>query len=115
MGEREARMDTPSARGEVDVEQQDVPIKWGRLVTDLEKATFVMLVLAQIALVIFMVVSIVGMFYLAAYATFVTLGTGMYFGYIRGNAVRVTSDQFPDLYERATRIAAKMQMRLPEV
>jgi Zn-dependent protease with chaperone function len=68
-------------------------------------------VLAYIALVI----SLIGIAYIVIGALVAMMIHGFLIGYLRGNAIRVTSRQFPDLYRITNDLAAKMEMQAPVV
>jgi len=57
-----------------------------------------------------LVLSLVGIVYIAVGALIALVVHGLFIGYLRGNAIRVTERQFPEVYALAQRLAAQMEL-----
>jgi Zn-dependent protease with chaperone function len=75
----------------------------------------VLVILLSIALWIVIAVSIVGIFYAVFFAIFFFLAHVALVAHLRGSAIKLGSDQLPDLYGRIVRVAEKLGMqKLPD-
>lgn len=85
------------------------------LVYPKEKVYFGISLIFSIILYLFLVISIIGLFYILIGALVGLIMQGMLIGNLRGNGVRVSEDQFPEVYRIASDLAQKMQMELPAI
>jgi len=51
-----------------------------------------------------------GLIYIAAAAAFILMGQAMFLAALKGNGVRITADQFPDLYARLEKASQKLEL-----
>jgi Zn-dependent protease with chaperone function len=81
-----------------------------------EKLYFVISLVISIIIYIALIVSIVGIVYIVLGALIAVLTHGFFLGQIRGNAVRVSEKQFPEVFRIATELAQQMQLNpLPAI
>lgn len=80
------------------------------LVQPSERLLFVVLLLVSIATYVVLVVSIIGIAYLVGAVVFMLFLNGLAVGYIRGNAVRVSESQLPEVHAVAKDLAQQMQL-----
>jgi len=73
-----------------------------------EKPIFIAALTVSIFFYLLCIVSIVFLVYLPFVVAFLVISQGLALGHLRGNAVRVTPAQFPDLYAIAERTAGRM-------
>jgi Zn-dependent protease with chaperone function len=63
-----------------------------------------------------LIVSVIGIFYGAMFLAFVLIAHALFLAHVRGNGVRLSQAQLPDLYARCKAIAAKLGLaETPEV
>jgi Zn-dependent protease with chaperone function len=65
-------------------------------------------VLASVALYALLAVTVIGLIYAAALALFFFVAHAVFMAYVRGSAVKLGPDQFPDLHRRVTEIAQRI-------
>lgn len=76
----------------------------------------ILVILVSIAIWIMMVVSMIGIFYAVMIGAFLLLGHIGFISYLRGSAVRIGPDQFPELYSRVEILANRVGLNpVPEV
>ncbi len=75
-----------------------------------ETLYFVLCLGISVLVYLAMVVSIVGMLYLAIFAVIGFFAQGILIGAVRGSGVRVSEEQFPEVHRLAGELAAKMGM-----
>ncbi len=85
------------------------------LVYPKEKVYFVISLVFSIILYLLLLISIIGLFYILIGALIGLILQGLLIGNLRGNGVRVSEDQFPEVYRIASDLAQKMQMDLPAI
>lgn len=71
----------------------------GSLVHSKEKTYFAICLAFSILVYLVLVVSIVGLVYIVVAAPVVLVAQGLFIGRLRGNAVAVSSRQFPELHQ----------------
>jgi Zn-dependent protease with chaperone function len=69
-----------------------------------------MCILASVAIYLLLVISVVGVIYAAAIAAFVFVAHAAFAAHVRGSAVRLGPQQFPELHRRVEDIARRMGM-----
>lgn len=87
------------------------------LVQRREHTYFVMLVVVQLLIVAALLALTmgIGLLYLAGFLLFAGVAHGLLVGYLRGSAVHIGPEQFPDLHERITRLGANLGLeRIPD-
>lgn len=85
------------------------------LVYPKEKTYFIISLVISIILYLILVISIIGLFYILIGAIVGLFLQGLLIGNLRGNGVRVSEEQFPEVYRIASDLAQKMQMDLPAI
>jgi Zn-dependent protease with chaperone function len=87
-----------------------------RLRSSKEKPLFILGVLFSAAVWVALIVSIVGAIYGAFFLAFVLIAHALFLAHVRGNGVRISPRQLPELYERCKAIAGKFGLKdVPEV
>ncbi len=61
------------------------------------------------------VISVIGLAYLPFVVLAAIISHGFYIGYIRGHAIKISHDQFPEIFEMLQDLSSQMQMSQPEV
>lgn len=88
----------------------------GELVYPKEKIYFAISLTYSILFYLLIIVSIVGIAYLISLMIFGLFMQGLFIGYIRGNAIKVTSKQFAEVHEIAQEYSLKLGFdRLPDI
>jgi len=81
-----------------------------------EKVYFALCFGISILIYVALVVSVVGIAYIALGALIGLLVHGLSLGHLRGNGIRVSARQFPDVYELTQKLASELQMKeVPDV
>ncbi len=70
----------------------------------------ILVVMAAIAIWVFLAVTIVGFVYVILIAIFLFLSHVVMVAYIRGNALRLGPNQLPDLYDRVHALSVRLGM-----
>lgn len=87
-----------------------------RLVYPKEPPLFVIGVIFSALFWLLLVVSIVGIFYGLIGLTFALVSHAIFLAYVKGNGVRVSAQQFPDLYARCQKAARQLGLvAVPEI
>ncbi len=71
----------------------------------------VLVVLAALGIWLLLAVTIIGIVYVVLIGLFLFVVHVVFVAYVRGNAVRLGPDQFPELYERVRHLAQKIGLR----
>ena len=80
-----------------------------------ERPLFALCLLVSIALWLLALVSLIGIIYAALLGLFFFLVHLAFIAHVRGSAVRLSPEQFPELHQRVARMAVKLgMMRVPE-
>lgn len=82
------------------------------LVHPKERIYFTISILISILLYIILIVSVVGMLYIAIGGIVAFIMHGLLIGNIKGNGIRVSERQFPEVYSLAKQLAEKMALNL---
>ncbi|MBI2483314.1 M48 family metallopeptidase [Candidatus Uhrbacteria bacterium] len=82
------------------------------LVHPRERVYFVLLVLVSVVVYIGLVVSIVGMLWLLVWGVILLHAHGMFWGMIRGNALRISEQQLPEVHAMTVDLAHRMGFRV---
>ena len=86
------------------------------LVTTREKVYFGIMLSISLLFYLILTISIVGIVYVLFFALFFFVMQGLAIGNLRHNAVKITAEQFGDIYEKVKSYAAKLGLEeLPEV
>jgi Zn-dependent protease with chaperone function len=81
-----------------------------------ERPLFVLALLVSLTVWVVATVTVVGLVYAAMFGLFLFVMHLGFIAYVRGNAVRLSPDQFPELYEAVVRLADRIGLRpMPEV
>lgn len=81
-----------------------------------ERVMFGVLLAISILSYLLLLVSIIGIVYVAFFGLLMLVMQGLFVGSVRGNAVRLGERQFPDAYRLAQQLAAQMGIqRMPEI
>lgn len=81
-----------------------------------EKGAFVALAIASSITLVALIVSMVGLLYLAIFLLAALMGKALALAAIRGQGIRVTGDQYPQICEYVHNFAARLQLKYePEV
>lgn len=62
-----------------------------------------------------LVIALPLLIYAAAFAAFIFITQGLMIGHIRGNCIRVSERQFPEIHRAATEICQKLNMPVPPI
>ncbi|MDF2499613.1 MAG: peptidase [Anaerosporomusa subterranea] len=76
-----------------------------------EKLYFAISVIVSILIYFLLVLSVIGIFYLIIGALVGLIVQGLAVGHLRGNGIRVSEKQFPEVHQLAQEIAAQMELR----
>lgn len=80
-----------------------------------ERPLFVMCVLWSVTVWVLLTVSVVGILYAAVFALFFLFAHAAFVAHVRGNGVRLSPEQFPDLHEAVEGLANQLGLkRVPE-
>jgi Zn-dependent protease with chaperone function len=80
------------------------------LISPKETLYFRICMVVSVLVYLVLIVSIVGLFYIFIGVAFFVIAQGLMLGNVRGNAVRVSPRQYPDLHATTERLAARMAM-----
>ena len=81
-----------------------------------EKNSFALAATCSIIFVLLLMLSIVGIFYLIVFGLFFFITHGLLVGRLRGNSIRVTNNQFPELCEMVEKSCKDMGIeQIPEI
>jgi len=81
-----------------------------------EKVLFVVSITVSILVYALLVISVIGILYIAIFAAVGLVMHGLFIGYLRGNGVRVSEKQFPEVYQAARRLASQMDLNpMPQI
>jgi Zn-dependent protease with chaperone function len=111
----------PRAASEVAAAPAAIPTLRGdgfdeRLRTDREKTLFGLGVAFSSLVYLALLLTIVGAFYALAFAVFILMAHALHFAHVRGNGIRVTERQFPELYGRIATASFRLGLtEVPEV
>lgn len=87
-----------------------------RLRSPKERPLFILGLIFSTAVWMAMIVSIIGVFYGAFFLVFMLAVHALFLAHVRGNGVRVSRSQLPELYERCRQIASRLGLdEVPEV
>jgi Zn-dependent protease with chaperone function len=87
----------------------------GNLVHPKEKTYFAICLAFSILVYLVLTISIVGLVYVVLAVPIVLFTQGLFIGRLRGNAIAVSTRQFPELHQLTTDLARKMDMQPPAV
>lgn len=87
----------------------------GSLVYPKERAYFAICLALSVLVYLALIISIVGLLYVVLIAPFALIVHGLFIGHLRGNAVGVSTRQFPELHQLTADLARRMQMDAPAV
>lgn len=88
----------------------------GNYVSTKEKVYFGIMLFFSIFIYLLMIVSIVGIFYMLLIALFLLFAQGISIGSIRQNSVKITPDQFGDIYGKVVEYSEKLYLKnVPDV
>jgi Zn-dependent protease with chaperone function len=86
------------------------------LVYPKEKLYFGVCLAVSVLIYLLLVVSILGIFYIIGGVVVATIGHGLFVGHLKGNGVRVSERQFPEVYRLARQSASVMELDpMPDV
>lgn len=80
-----------------------------------ERVYFAICLVVSVLVYVALIVSLIGIAYIVGGVIVTVLIHGFLIGHLRGNAIRVTSRQFPDLHRVINELSAKMEMPAPVV
>ncbi|MCF6409357.1 M48 family metallopeptidase [Pseudalkalibacillus salsuginis] len=87
-----------------------------RLVHDKEKGYFIFALVLSVVTYLVLIFSIIGIFYILGGLLITTLLHGLMVGNILNNGVRITSNQYPEVYERTRVLCDQMGLdKVPDV
>jgi Zn-dependent protease with chaperone function len=75
-----------------------------------EKTYFAVSLIASILIYFILVISVVGIVYIIMGALAGLIMQGLAAGHLRGNGIRISEKQFPDVYQHAQKVAAQMKL-----
>ena len=87
----------------------------GSLVHPKEKAYFAICLAFSVLVYLALIISIVGLVYVVLAIPVILVSQGLFIGRLRGNAIPVSTRQFPELHQLTTDLARKMEMSAPAV
>jgi Zn-dependent protease with chaperone function len=87
----------------------------GNLVHPKEKGYFAICLAFSILVYLVLTISIIGLVYVAIAVPIVLVSQGLFIGRLRGNAIAVSTRQFPELHQLTADLARKMEMQAPAV
>ena len=86
------------------------------LVTEREIAYFVLMLTLSLVFYFFLFISIIGAFYVLFFAIFFFFMQGISIGSIRQNSVKITPEQFGDIYSKVEEYSKKLNLKkVPDV
>ena len=84
-----------------------------QLVHNKESIYFVLVLLFSVLMYGLLAISVVGLLIIVALILISVLLHGIMIGGIRRNGVKISEKQFPDLYEKAVKVATDMKLKKP--
>ena len=86
------------------------------LVTERETAYFIIMLMFSLLIYFFLIISIIGIIYVLFFALFFFFIQGISIGSIRQNSVKITPEQFGDIYKKVEEYSAKLNLKkVPDV
>lgn len=86
------------------------------LIHSREKFYFILSLVISVLIYLIMVFSVVGILYLVLGIIFSSIVHGLFIGNIKGNGIKISETQFPEVYHLSKEIASKMGMEsVPDV
>lgn len=86
------------------------------LVHQNEKTYFILSLVISVLIYLLMVFSIIGIVYLVLGFVVTFIAHGLFIGNIRGNGIKISETQFPEVYQLSQRIAKQMEMEsVPDI
>ena len=85
------------------------------LVHSKEKIDFGICLVISVLIYVGLIVSMIGIIYIVGGVLIGLMIHGLLIGHLRGNAIRVTSRQFPEVLAATTELARKLEMPVPTV
>jgi Zn-dependent protease with chaperone function len=85
-------------------------VSTGALVHPKERLYFWVSIIVSVQLYILLLVSIIGVFYIAFGVLIAVILHGLFIGQLKGNAVRVSDTQFPEVQRVAAELAREMEL-----
>ena len=82
-----------------------------KFVTKKENFYFGLMLTVSLLIYLILTVSIVGIFYVLIFALFIFIMQGLAVGQLRQNSVKITDEQFPDIYEKIKKYAAQLDLK----
>lgn len=82
-----------------------------KYVTKEENIFFYLMLIISILLYILLTISLVGIFYIAIFAIFMFMMQGIAIGQLRQNAIKITNEQFPDIYEKIEKYSKVLDLK----
>jgi Zn-dependent protease with chaperone function len=79
-----------------------------------ERPLFLAVVIVSTVVWLLLAISLVGLIYAFLFAAFFFVSHLVFIAYVRGSAVKLGPNQFPDLHARVVELAAAMKMKPPE-
>ena len=80
-----------------------------------ESNYFIVVLLISIVVWFFIVISIVGLFYVFLFMFFGWLGNGLFVAFLKSNCVKVTEEQMPELHKAYLEVCGKLELKdIPE-
>jgi Zn-dependent protease with chaperone function len=87
-----------------------------RLVHENETTLYVVCLIASIFAYLFLIFSIIGIFYLVIGVCFVLFMHGIMMGHVRANGIKLTEQQFPEVYHKAVELCRQMGItQVPDI
>jgi Zn-dependent protease with chaperone function len=87
-----------------------------RLIHDDERTFFVLSVIVSVFAYLFLIFSIIGIFYIVVGILFTFFLHGIMIGYIRANGVKLTKNQFPSVHKKVQELCELMNIdNIPDV
>ncbi|WP_018248389.1 M48 family metallopeptidase [Orenia marismortui] len=81
-----------------------------------EKLYFVLMLIFSLFIYLGLIFSIIGGFYILIFAIAALISHGVYIGYIKGNGIKVSNKQFPEIYQTAQELSEKLELkRVPSI
>jgi Zn-dependent protease with chaperone function len=81
-----------------------------------EKLYFILMLVISLLIYVGLVFSIIGIFYLFLFGMMGFVSHGLYVGHIRGNGIRVSNKQFPEIYQTAEQLSKQLGLeRTPSI
>lgn len=85
-------------------------------ISDKERLYYSMILIITVLFYLIMLISIVGIVWLACIALFLFIEQGVLIGHIQANAVKLNKEQFKDAYEMAEKLSLKLNLeKVPDI